>query len=664
MKREARDPRYYLRDLRLRQDIVASSNRWKSLSRSTKALFTAAAAGELVSESMIENALDDLEIEGTTGRSRIGRELKLAGLISDLMTPEAAKREPPHNDGWDEWSIARRSFLAFGAGATDRLAGPGEVWENPILPIHETFGPKGVRRLDSKLLDMMEPRRGRSQIQAVAVVADRLLQEGAPVLSDEALKRIQELAMAKNPRKKKAKKRTKGKTKKKAKKFLKKAKKAAKTKTGRAGIGAGAGALLLGPIGAVGGALYGASTAKKNPRNPPKNSPPPVVRVEGVKHIGTIQVFDHVPGPYYPYWNEHTVASWDQDPKKPVAISTRAKWDDETGLVVWEFMISDYALPRRMDPTVSWGRNQYRSQEEAIRAALAIVHHQGFFRYRSEYNLPDPTRSPNPKKRKKNPEPQIHIAKTYAKTLLLCCGSDPGTEAFTPIDLFGYKVLRGEKVPLSLVIDTKNELERLEKIQTDKMVEEEIEGFREGLEYLIEQHTNPARAFSLETEVKRSRQKKAKKAALSSVAAEKGARSARAASVRRTLASLNPPHSHLKKCREAWEKYCASPTKRRIQACHKWFEKGIKHADLEVRKECRRGMRACRLEMREWGLKPNPSYAEAMMMDVTKEEAIREIMKNRDIHGMSRAEATKAFFAFAGEKDEYEGEEVLAWLGY
>jgi biotin operon repressor len=63
----------------------------------------------------------------------------------------------------------------------------------------------------------------------------------------------------------KAKKKSKKRAKKKS--LTAKAKRIAKTKSGRTGIGAGAGAILLGPIGAVGGALYGASTAKKNPEN-------------------------------------------------------------------------------------------------------------------------------------------------------------------------------------------------------------------------------------------------------------------------------------------------------------------------------------------------------------------------------------------------------------
>ena len=548
--------------------------------------------------------------------------------------------------------------------------------------------------------------------------------------------------------------------------------------------------------------------------------------------------------------------------------------------------------------------------------------------------------------RKKNPEPTIHFSTTWAKAILLCCGSDPEDESkFTPIDLFGYKVLQGEEVPLSLVIDTKGELERLGEAQPPGAIKEEIEGFVEGLEFMISKHVNPARAFSLETEVKRSRQKRAKKAALSSVAAESGARSARAESVRRTLASLNPgegtlssyqgklerlgdvalsaehrklsrllkgskdpdrdfgtqglpmlegmidlaakekarrktsnpregrglsamregrgispnhieyhrrtihlggknevlgyvrplwrkrtpliieellendtyvspsmvdealivimntrlpirearmaigwlrriretylelpvvmwplahtrwamanidaatwdnpikpfyaafgyealnwldehpkameglrkskhpmqtiavvtdqmlqdglyvereralrrihregarlshytakeqalarsgksgnpkkkDHSYLTKCREAWEKYCASPTKRGVQACYKKFEKGIKHADVAVRKECRRGLRACRLEMREWGLKPNPSYHDAMGMEVTQAQAIKEIVKHLDGLEMTKGQAVKAFFADVGEKDEYLGEEVIGWLGY
>ncbi len=131
-------------------------------------------------------------------------------------------------------------------------------WENPVSALYAAFGEEGMRRLehDPELVDTLAPRRGQTQMQAAAVVADQLMADGIKVSSPEALRKMRKQAAAKNPKKKKT-------AKKKAKKFLKKAEKVAKTKSGRIGIGAGAGALLLGPIGAIGGALYGAHTAKK-----------------------------------------------------------------------------------------------------------------------------------------------------------------------------------------------------------------------------------------------------------------------------------------------------------------------------------------------------------------------------------------------------------------
>jgi hypothetical protein len=47
---------------------------------------------------------------------------------------------------------------------------------------------------------------------------------------------------------------------------------------------------------------------------------------------------------------------------------------------------------------------------------------------------------------------------------------------------------------------------------------------------------------------------------------------------------------------------------------------------------------------------------EAYETEVSREEAIREIRK----HGLNPAD----FFAYAGERETYEGSEVLGWLGY
>lgn len=50
------------------------------------------------------------------------------------------------------------------------------------------------------------------------------------------------------------------------------------------------------------------------------------------------------------------------------------------------------------------------------------------------------------------------------------------------------------------------------------------------------------------------------------------------------------------------------------------------------------------------------SYLEALEANISKQEAIAEIIK----HGLDPAE----FFAEEGERDEYIGSEVLYWLGY
>lgn len=49
-------------------------------------------------------------------------------------------------------------------------------------------------------------------------------------------------------------------------------------------------------------------------------------------------------------------------------------------------------------------------------------------------------------------------------------------------------------------------------------------------------------------------------------------------------------------------------------------------------------------------------YYEAMQATVTKAQAAREIKK----HDLEMVD----FIAEVGDKEEYDGEEVLAWLGY
>lgn len=277
------------------------------------------------------------------------------------------------------------------------------------------------------------------------------------------------------------------------------------------------------------------------------------------------------------------------------------------------------------------------------------------------------------KKRKKNPEPMITLTDSYARMLAECCGSPEETEAFTAIDLLVYQVLvEGQPVALSLVKDAHSDLQKLKKIQTDPVTKEVIEGFEESLEYQIEKVQNP-RAFKLATEVKRGRRRKAERGAMSGASAERGARAARKSSVGRTLRSLNPTHPYLEKCREMWEGCCESMTDAKLLACCKRFEKGLKHKDLEVRKECRQGMRACKAAMKEHGVKvspspkkgkhprkKNPRYSEAdyrALEDLTRRDVARILREHGTVD-------LQEFYSEVGNKKEYTGEEVLDWLGY
>jgi hypothetical protein len=53
------------------------------------------------------------------------------------------------------------------------------------------------------------------------------------------------------------------------------------------------------------------------------------------------------------------------------------------------------------------------------------------------------------------------------------------------------------------------------------------------------------------------------------------------------------------------------------------------------------------------------SYAEAIEATITRQQAIRELK----LHSITE-EGLAEFFAELGDKAEYSGAEVLAWLGY
>ena len=56
------------------------------------------------------------------------------------------------------------------------------------------------------------------------------------------------------------------------------------------------------------------------------------------------------------------------------------------------------------------------------------------------------------------------------------------------------------------------------------------------------------------------------------------------------------------------------------------------------------------------GRRCNMTLAEAWEVEVTREEAVREIKR----HGLEPQE----FFAEVGDREVYEGGEVLGWIGY
>jgi len=141
------------------------------------------------------------------------------------------------------------------------------------------------------------------------------------------------------------------------------------------------------------------------------------------------------------------------------------------------------------------------------------------------------------KKRKKNPGPTAKLSTAMGNLLL------DYHRASDAVEHVAASALRGERVELRHLKKARSDLAKIKKIQVSAGEKEQIGHLVEALDRVIkkaERKGNPARAYSLETEVKRGRQRKAKRAAGRSSAASAAARDASRLSLKKRLAKLNP----------------------------------------------------------------------------------------------------------------------------
>jgi len=139
------------------------------------------------------------------------------------------------------------------------------------------------------------------------------------------------------------------------------------------------------------------------------------------------------------------------------------------------------------------------------------------------------------KKGKKNPEKMVKLTSLMGNLLL------DYHKVSDNVEHLAAATLRGSKVPLSDVRRARADLHRAKKIQISAADKEQIDEIVSALDQVIAKHSmkkkNPV---SLETAIKRGRQKKARKSASRAVLASGAASSAGKQSLRKKLASINP----------------------------------------------------------------------------------------------------------------------------
>ena len=174
------DPDYHLRNIWLDRRLYHRLAPWAGEEEPALDSLYKHAAANLVSQSMLDDAYYALEnLSPGWFSPSPEEEAGLPILVRDLKSYIPKPR--PDNHRWATW-IMERDLL----------------WRNPVSAIQAAFGTPGLDRLadDPKLRKAL----GRDDtMQTLAVVSDQFMHEGMKVRSPEAMRRIVELATAKNP---------------------------------------------------------------------------------------------------------------------------------------------------------------------------------------------------------------------------------------------------------------------------------------------------------------------------------------------------------------------------------------------------------------------------------------------------------------------------------
>ncbi len=152
------------------------------------------------------------------------------------------------------------------------------------------------------------------------------------------------------------------------------------------------------------------------------------------------------------------------------------------------------------------------------------------------------TKKKKKKDRKGNPGEEVKLSTTMGNVLLDYHKISDNVEHVAAL------ALRGESIEVSVVKKARNDLKRMAREQPQESEREQMMELVDALDRVLAKHgpkprktdRNPVRAFSLETEVKRGREKKVKAAVGQAARSGEAARDAAARSRRSRMAKINP----------------------------------------------------------------------------------------------------------------------------
>lgn len=142
---------------------------------------------------------------------------------------------------------------------------------------------------------------------------------------------------------------------------------------------------------------------------------------------------------------------------------------------------------------------------------------------------------------KGNPEKMVKISPNVGNLLLDYV--DTNNRAVTSLEIVAVNSMERKSLPLSILVKAKAEIDDLIDRQVDQAAIEELEGFSDSFEYLIQKSR---RQKNPDDRIKRMRQSKAKKAAKKSSKRDSAVREVRGKRVKSVLAKLNPSGFELK----------------------------------------------------------------------------------------------------------------------